>query len=72
VVVVPAGLLLLVVVVVMVVPLALICRRLATIRLADQIVATARVPRLPLSHGIVFVKFPGPGESWEMSLVLEI
>jgi len=44
----PAGLLLLVVAaVVMVVPLALICRRLAAIKLADQIVATARVPRLP-------------------------
>ena len=23
------------------------------------------------SPGIVFVKFPGPGKSWEMSLVLQ-
>jgi len=29
-------------------------------------------PRLPESPGTVFVKFPGPGKSWKMSLVLEI
>jgi len=32
---------------------------------------STRLPRLMHSPGIVFVKFPGPGKSWQMSFFLE-
>jgi len=38
---------------------------------AGHAVSQTGFPRLWECPGTVFVKFPGPGKSWKMSLVLE-